>query len=154
MSNLLSYPLVEDNDDILFTTENGSIYSVYFTDGSNYLPDASFSTFVLMFGFERKHRVRSRSGFDPRILPTVVKVLYLAFQKQPDLIVVYVCSQANGLQQVRNTLFEKLYQQFKAGYRKLDYNDGESFFSSAIFREANPYAEELEERIQTFIRDK
>jgi hypothetical protein len=150
----LSYPVIEDNDDITFTTENGTVYSVYFTYGSGYLPEASFSSLLIMFGCERKHRVRNPAGSDPRILPTIIYALHLAFQREANLIILYVCSQANGLQKKRSLLFEELYQQFKAGYTKIDYREGDSFFCSAIFRDENPYSQEIKESIQEFIQNK
>ena len=154
MSIHLSYPLIEDNDDITFTTENGTVYSVYFTDGSGYLPEAPFSSLLLMFGFERKHRVRNPAGSDPRILSTIIYALHLAFQREANLIILYVCSQANDLQKKRSLLFEEVYQQFKAGYTKVDYSEGDSFFCSAIFRDDNPYSQDIKESIKKFIQDK
>ncbi|GAB3909549.1 hypothetical protein GCM10028803_47300 [Larkinella knui] len=143
-----------DEGEFLFVTESGSSYNVYFTDGSNYLPDEPFSPLIYMFGFERVQRVKTKIGSDPRILQTIVHILSLVFEKNPDSIIVYVCSQTGGLQRKRSLLFEDLFHQFGTGFKKINYSDSESFYCSAIFREENTYSFEIEESIRSFVRNK
>ncbi len=153
-SNPQAYRLIEESFGFSFTTEQGTAYSIYFTDASGYIPDTSLVDSIYMVGFVADPppaKGTKGGGIDPKIKNTIQKALLETFHANPEWVLVFVCDQSDGMFQGRNTLFHSWYMEHKQTFVKQDYTDGKTFYSSAIYKRENERRAEVESELGFFI---
>ena len=79
LSSLNPYPSYRKNNDIVFCTEEGTEYEIYFAEGEGYFEQEPFAEFVKIFGFRVLTNPFSRI-YNPRIAETVVYYLLEFFE--------------------------------------------------------------------------
>jgi hypothetical protein len=77
----------------IFITDSGIRYIAPFFTASEFFPNRPFADQVLLFGIKPvDEEAALPSGVDPRIGPTVDKILRKNFDENPALIILYVCA--------------------------------------------------------------
>ncbi|WP_461133911.1 DUF6169 family protein [Spirosoma lituiforme] len=146
LPHLSPYPLVlrETSKGIVysFTTEGGVSYQLIFMSDADYLADYPFAESVFSFAIESKNgRVGER---DNRIRLTIDYALTVAFQENPNLVITYICSAADGQERHRRILFGWWFNMHGPGFARVQHTDNEGIYSAAIYRNDNPYRDLIE----------
>ncbi len=150
----------EQEGDFFFITDSGAQHSIYFTDGDGYAPNVSFAQHIKMVGFQPigLGAQTAHVGYDPRIMPTIIEVLYRLLYTRPDVVLVYVCSNEGGLQQQRSYLFARWFRKWQqvgnVAIEKIDYSLYQQLYRSCLFRSGHPSEVEIRQTIERLIQDK
>jgi hypothetical protein len=146
LSSLNPYPSHRKNNDIVFCTEEGTEYEIYFAEGDGYFEKEPFAEFVKIFGFRILTIPLSRI-YNPRIAETVVYHL-LEFFEDKRAIILYTCDQSDGRQAKRKRLFEQWYNIYASTqFVRWDFSFEGALFLTIILRSDNPYFEEIKEAL-------
>ncbi len=122
LSSVSPYPYeIEDvTKKYLFETDLGRVFSAFFIEASNYFPDhPEFYGHVKMCAFENdlmkkpdRKQVTKEDGEakwdiigDPRVSVTLQKIIKDYLEERPYVCVVFVCSQENKMERLRQRLF-------------------------------------------------
>jgi len=161
--NRQPYELLETNNGFAFLTEAGQPYAIYFTDGSGYFPECSFSEHVFTFGFTPliktsdpiteflPFKINREKGdvidFDDRVSSTVANTIKLFFQDNRSILI-YVCDEENGRHFARNKLFNIWFKTFAdSKILKKQFVNDNNICSTILYKADNPFAKELEESL-------
>jgi hypothetical protein len=155
-SQLEPYPLEEDSTGYVFVTDAGVRYNLYFSEGKYYLSDVAqipFADYILMFGI--KPLQEPVSSADPRIKVTVIYLLELLFNSEPQTVIIYVCDQSDERQKTRGRMFSRWFSSYRKGFVKRNYeSEDQRLFAYAIFREDHPFKPQVEALVEQFILSK
>lgn len=95
------------------------------------------------------------SSADPRIKVTVIHLLELLFNAEPQTVIIYVCDQSDERQKTRGRLFNRWFSSYGAGLVKRNYeSEDQRLFAYAIFREDHPFKPQVEALVEQFILSK
>lgn len=135
------YTIQEHEGNLIFVTDSGSIYEMYFIDGSSYFPeDTPFAAFTKVFGFKPYQGADRNEFFDPRIGATIAKQL-TEYYSDPFSVMMFTCDQSDKKGEIRQRLFNGWYlkhNQFQnPPLEKLEISPGDITIT-AIFRQDNP----------------
>ncbi|WP_028664362.1 DUF6169 family protein [Runella zeae] len=146
LSSLNPYPSYRKNNDIVFCTEEGTEYEIYFAEGEGYFEQEPFAEFVKIFGFRVLTNPFSRI-YNPRIAETVVYHL-LEFFEDNRAIVLYTCDQSDGREAKRKKLFEKWYKIYATSeFVRWDFSFEGTLFLSILLKSDNPYLDAIKEAL-------
>lgn len=158
----MSYPKVyekiEDEGKFYFSTDYGADYALYFSQ-DGYFGDAPYSEDVLTINLICLQRatVKPRPRADPRIEATVIDFLDQAFS-DPELVVIYYCSQLRNKQAARHVLFQDWITRWNEStgdqffYRSVA--SGETEYYACIALRSNPYLDDIQYRFTDYQNDK
>lgn len=108
-----------------------------------------------MVGFRPLNKdIETGTVRDQRLHPTIIKSIALSFERLPDIVLVYVCDMMDGRQRQRSLLFDRWFREFGQGYCKLVYTNDVETYCGMIFREGHPYAADMADAVNVYIRDK
>jgi len=136
------YDFFEKEDGYGFITSCGIEYTIYFTQSSNFFEEyPSIYPYVIEFGFCRNDK---RKNSDPKIKETIVFILELYFEKNPDGMIYFVCDSADKKHCARNKIFDNWFNQIEEGSRFVKYDfmpeiKGRDFYFSLITLESNRF---------------
>lgn len=158
MSVPYSFSLSDDGS-YEFITEAGVKYDVYFRETHSFFEKFPLiQSDVLEFGFSRESKTRNK---DPRVASTVIHLLLLFFEKNPNGIVYFVCDSVDKKHSARHILFDKWYSLLNDDtFEKLDFIcdlEGKEFYFSLIQKETSDnrnYVKYILEDIQAEVVDK
>ncbi|GAB3334102.1 hypothetical protein GCM10027299_42130 [Larkinella ripae] len=137
------YLLTQGEEGYLFTTDEGIRYNLRIAFQEGYYAQTPFADDVYEVSLlsEIKGNVGQQ---DPRIEATLLATLVNAFEDNPSLVLVYVCSEADDQEQTRSRLFRRWFRKYDTQYRMLEFNREEKRqFAAVIFRKDHPFAKEI-----------
>ena len=169
--NQLVYLVSEENGTYFFTTEQGTLYQVYFTEADGYAPSASFAKSLLMVGFAKVPGLETKQRSDSRIAKTILDLLYRFFLNYPEIILLFLCSDesakhknpdekikqprfAKKRSEIFSAWFDRWQQTEVMPIEKIDYSLYGQIYASCLFRSGHPYETEIRQLIERTILEK
>ncbi len=143
-SFLNPYPSNSNDGEIVFETEIGNKYEIYFSDGDGYFEGYPFAFFVKIIGFRQLPPINSKIH-SKRIAETIMFHI-VEFLEDEQNILGYVCDQSDDRQSIRKKLFDVWYLNYNtSNYVKFDFNFEPTLFFSFITKRSNPFLNVFQE---------
>jgi hypothetical protein len=146
----LTFRSKERLSEFIFTTDNGSEYTIYYHETDGYFPELAYVDAVKLFGFDVVKKTDDSNQYDMRIADTIIASIFDFLQDDRNILV-YVCSQSDSRQRYRNRLFDQWFREYNQNrYFKGDITfDGDTFVSFITSRK-NPYMGDFNHAFFTF----
>lgn len=116
---LTSYDLVLQTNgiDYNFLTDQDIIYNAAFTYVDEFFPGWPFAKQVRLFGLQPADKKAKLPGIDPRMGPTIAKIINEKFSQDSDYIILYVCATQDKKELVRLRKFDKFFEEHNTDER-------------------------------------
>ena len=146
LSLLNPYPSYNKTNEIVFQTEQGNSFEIYFSEGDAYFEGYEFAPFVKVFGFRQLQTLTTKVQTQ-RVAETIVYHLADFLQDERN-ISVYICNQSDNRQLYRKRLFDRWYKYYASeDFIKFDFDFDSPLFLSIITQKKNPYLQEFQESL-------
>ena len=153
LSTLSPYPVrVSSDGGRVFDTDRGITYQLAFASEAESYPNSTFGqnlvTFAIvpLMGYTRKVFFAEKG--DIRIEVTIMGLLQDLFSSNPLLVIAYSCDTDQELERHRSILFGQWYRKYlqPQNVTRMTYaNRSTRIYAGILFRQDNPYSNEIEE---------
>jgi hypothetical protein len=150
----LPYRIDIEDDIARFVTDNQVAYSARFQAVPN-IEDSQLAGLIFDFSFSRNTTTKvERTGADPRIKPTIQRLLGAFFGQEPYNVLFYVCESLDGKHKGRGKLFCDWHLEHGAEFYLNSFRiptDDSEVVGGYIFRKDHPLASTINSYMNTEI---